>query len=109
MVHYDPDQEQEVSAATLRVRSKIAKGARGGYAVEQTIELACPISHWVRDKATGEPKPMVVVGLNAEGGEVTTTYTNLYAAVLAQAGESLMNEVKRRQQAEGGLRITEEE
>ena len=105
---YDPDShEEEVTAATLRVRSKITKGTRGGYSVEQTIELACPIHHW--ERFGGDPMPMVVVGYYASGEEITKPYKALYGAALLQAGESLMEEVKRRQQAEGGLRIAEDE
>ena len=106
---YDPDShEEEVRSATLRVRSKITKGTRGGYAVEQTIELACPISHWARDTG-GTPHPLVVIGFTEEGEEVTKRYEWLYESVLRQAGMTLMDEVKRRQQAGGGLRITEDE
>lgn len=106
---FDPDEQQEVTAATQRVRSKIVKGARGGYGIEQTIELACPISHWAKDRTTGAIHPMVVIGYDREGTPITARYDMLYAAALAQAGASLMQEVKRRQQSDGGLRITEDE
>ena len=105
---YDADEQEEVRSSTLRVRSKITKSARGGYAVEQTIELACPISHWKRNKETNVPYPVIVVGFTEEGREISTGFNGLYAAALLQAGESLMDEVKRRQQAEGGLRIAED-
>lgn len=106
---FDPDEQQEVTAATLRVRSKITKGARGGYGIEQTIELACPISHWVKDRDNGSVHPMTAIGFNREGDQIVVRFDTLYAAALAQAGESLTQEVKRRQQAEGGLRINEDE
>ena len=107
---YDPDShEEEVRSATLRVRSKIAKGARGGYAVEQTIELACPISHWIAVGPNRFPCPVVVIGFTDAGKAVTKRYDDLYAAAMTQAGAALMDEVRRRQQAEGGLRITEDE
>lgn len=106
---YDPDQEETITASTLRVRSKITKGTRGGYAVEQTIELACPIHHWVRERVSGLALPVVAVGFNEDGEEVTKPYEQLYESALTQAGRSLMDEVKRRQQADGGLRITEDE
>jgi len=106
---FDPDEQQEVTAATQRVRSKITKGARGGYGIEQTIELACPVSHWMKDRATGAIHAIVVIGYDQEGNPITARYDVLYAAALAQAGESLTTEVKRRQQSEGGLHITEGE
>ena len=104
---YDPDQEQEITAATLRVRSKITKGTRGGYAVEQTIELACPIHHWTLIE--GNPHPVVSIGVSKAGLEVTTRYGVLYEAALIQAGQALFDEVERRQRADGGLRITAED
>jgi len=105
---YDEDQ-QEVMTATLRERSKITKGSRGGYGAEQTIEIFAPISHWIKDKATGDPVPMVVVGFDQDGGPITQRYQALYEAALKQAGASLAAEIARRQQADGGLRFKSED